>query len=94
MADEWDAVVVGAGVGGLSTAVLLAQEGMKTLVIEKDDRVGGRALSMRGEEVTAKGAEWYRRLLGGQYSYLVASEPSLEEMIEKRLRDGHTIDLC
>ena len=93
MADEWDAVVVGAGVGGLSTAVLLAQEGMKTLVIEKDDRVGGRALSMRGEEVTAKGAEWYRRLLGGQYSYLVASEPSLEEMIAKRLLDGYTIDL-
>jgi len=76
--DEWDAVVVGAGVGGLSTAVLLAQMGMKTLVVEKDDRVGGRALSMRGEELKEKGPVWYRRLLGGQYCYLVEASPSLQ----------------
>ena len=65
MGDRWDAVVVGAGVGGLSAASLLAKEGMRILVVEKDDRVGGRAMSLRGEEVSERGADWYRRLLGG-----------------------------
>jgi len=91
--DEWDAVVIGAGVGGLSAAVLLAQVGMKTLLVEKDDRVGGRAMSLRGEEVRDKGADWYRRLLGGQYSYLIASEPSLDEIVDKGILDGYTLDL-
>jgi phytoene dehydrogenase-like protein len=91
--DEWDAVVVGAGVGGLSAAVLLAQVGMKTLLIEKDDRVGGRALSLKGEEVSEKGPAWYRRLLGGQYCYLAEASPSLEEMADKGTLDGYTLDL-
>ncbi len=91
--EAWDAVVIGAGVGGLSTAALLAQAGMKTLVVEKDDRVGGRALTFKGEEVSEKGAEWYRRLLGGQYTYLAEAGPSLEEMAEKGTLDGYTLDL-
>jgi prolycopene isomerase len=91
--DEWDAVVVGAGVGGLSAAVLLAQVGMKTLVVEKDDRVGGRALSLRGEEVREKGPGWYRRILGGQYCYLAEASPSLDEMAESGTLDGYTLDL-
>lgn len=91
--DAWDAVVVGAGVGGLSSAVLLAQMGMKTLVVEKEDRVGGRALSLAGDEVSEKGAGWYRRLLGGQYSYLAEAGPSLEEMAEKGTLNGYTFDL-
>ncbi len=91
--DEWDAVVVGAGVGGLSTAVLLAQLGMKTLLVEKDDRVGGRALSLKGEEVSEMGPAWYRRLIAGQYCYLAEASPSIEEMAEKRMLDGYTLDL-
>ncbi|MEW6553302.1 MAG: NAD(P)/FAD-dependent oxidoreductase [Actinomycetota bacterium] len=93
MAEEWDAIVVGAGVGGLSAAVLLAQTGMKTLVVEKDDRVGGRALSLRGEELKGKGPAWYRRLLGGQYCYLAEASPSLEEMADRGLLDGYILDL-
>ncbi len=36
-------VVVGAGFGGLSAAALLAREGARVTVVEKNDEVGGRA---------------------------------------------------
>ncbi|MEC3957716.1 NAD(P)/FAD-dependent oxidoreductase [Nocardia sp. CDC153] len=39
----WDALVVGAGVGGLCAAARLAHHGYRTLVVERLDRVGGRA---------------------------------------------------
>lgn len=39
----FDAVVVGAGAGGLFTAARLAKQGYRTLVLERLDKVGGRA---------------------------------------------------
>jgi phytoene dehydrogenase-like protein len=39
---EYDAVVAGAGLGGLTAAALLSREGFSTLVIEKLPRIGGR----------------------------------------------------
>ncbi len=93
MNDAWDAIIVGAGVGGLSVGALLAKQGYKTLIIEKDDRVGGRALTLRGEEVSDKGAEWYEQLLAGQYTYLAAASPSIKEISDGRMLDGYTLDL-
>ena len=40
------AVIIGAGVGGLSIATLLANDGHSDSVYEKSDRVGGRTASM------------------------------------------------
>jgi phytoene desaturase len=39
----FDAVVIGAGAGGLFTAARLTHAGFKTLVVERLDKVGGRA---------------------------------------------------
>ncbi|WP_067688794.1 phytoene desaturase family protein [Nocardia jejuensis] len=41
--NNWDVLVVGAGVGGLCAAARLAHHGYRTLVVERLDRVGGRA---------------------------------------------------
>lgn len=41
--NNWDALVVGAGAGGLCAAARLAHHGYRTLVVERLDRVGGRA---------------------------------------------------
>ena len=38
---DYDAVVIGAGMGGLSTAAILAKNGFKTLVCENTGQVGG-----------------------------------------------------
>jgi phytoene desaturase len=42
-ATQFDAVVIGAGAGGLFTAARLANHGHRTLVVERLDKVGGRA---------------------------------------------------
>ena len=34
---QWDVIVVGAGPGGSTTAALLAQRGVRTLVLERDE---------------------------------------------------------
>ena len=36
-----DAIVIGSGMGGLTTATLLARTGKKVLVLEQHDRAGG-----------------------------------------------------
>src|SRR6266480_964459 len=52
-----DAVVVGAGFAGLTTALRLAQAGKSVVVLEARDRVGGRVVSadIGGGEITERG---------------------------------------
>ncbi|MGB5886474.1 MAG: NAD(P)/FAD-dependent oxidoreductase [Acinetobacter venetianus] len=41
LASHWDAIVIGGGIGGLSSAAFLATNGMKTLLLEQYSLVGG-----------------------------------------------------
>jgi prolycopene isomerase len=45
MADEYDAVVIGAGLGGLSAATMLARNGLGVLLLERHNVPGGYATS-------------------------------------------------
>jgi monoamine oxidase len=57
--ESHDAIVVGAGLAGLSAARRLAQAGRRVLVLEARSEVGGRTRTRRLEGVTADfGAEW------------------------------------
>ncbi|MFI2562242.1 flavin monoamine oxidase family protein [Nocardia farcinica] len=55
-----DAVVVGAGVSGLTAARRLAQAGRSVVVIEAGDRVGGRTMNLDVAEgvITEGGGQW------------------------------------
>lgn len=93
MPERYDVIVIGAGVGGLSVSALCALEGFKTLCIEQCDRVGGRALTIKGEEILSKGVQWYKTLLGKQYTWLPYSEPGLDEIIAGRMLQGYILDV-
>jgi len=41
--DQWDAIVIGSGLGGLSAAAAFARQGFRALVIEKHNLAGGYA---------------------------------------------------
>ena len=64
--DHWDAIVVGAGLGGLLTAAILARRGRRVLVLEREERAGGRLRSYEvdGCVVDAGAYLWPNRHLG------------------------------
>ena len=67
--EVYDAIVIGAGIGGLSTAALLAKAGKSVLLVERHDRPGGYAHGFRRRDfhfdagvhlVSGCGPEGYR----------------------------------
>jgi phytoene dehydrogenase-like protein len=63
---SYDAVVVGAGVGGLVCANLLARAGLKTLLIEQHFMVGGYCSTFRRAGYTFDAATHFYPLLGNE----------------------------
>lgn len=59
---DYDAIVIGAGVGGCAAAAAMAGAGMKVLVLERMDRVGGRCTtsSINGFKIDI-GSHWVMR---------------------------------
>ncbi len=47
MKDKYDAIIIGAGIGGLVCGCYLAKAGMKVLIVEKNDKAGGCCVSFR-----------------------------------------------
>src|SRR5207249_3980675 len=57
--EEVDLVVVGASVGGLAAAVVAADRGCRTIVVERSKELGGGAANEAGR-IAAAGSRWQR----------------------------------
>src|SRR5690348_2229071 len=66
-ADHYDAIIVGGGHNGLTAAAYLARAGLTTLLLERDDHLGGATMSAQA----FPGVD--ARL--SRYSYLVSLTP-------------------
>jgi len=59
-----DAIVVGAGLAGITAARLLQDQGRTVVVLEARDRVGGRMHTARDGRITDLGASWIHGIAG------------------------------
>jgi hypothetical protein len=82
--------IIGAGIGGLTVAALLTKKGYHVTVFEKEEYLGGRALSFLGKTLSLKS---YQELLGRFKISIAFSEPSLKTIFKNRLLDDYKLDL-
>jgi prolycopene isomerase len=80
---KYDTIVIGSGMGGLTTAALLAKKGLKTLLLEKEKQVGGYVVSFKRDGFTfdATGAFVGGCQEGGEF-YHVLKEIGAHEEVE------------
>jgi len=70
---DYEVIVVGAGFGGSSCAALLARRGLKVLLLEKNAKAGGKAMS-----ISKKGFTYT--------AWVVITAPAVENMFEAVLK--------
>lgn len=67
MQDEFDIIIIGSGLGGLVCANILAREGLKVLVLEKNQQFGGNLQTFsRDKVIFDTGVHYIGGLLPGQ----------------------------
>jgi len=80
---RYDVIVIGSGMGGLTASAFLAKKGLKTLLLEKEDQVGGYVVSFkrRGCTFDATGAFVGGCHEGGEF-YKILQEIGVQQEIE------------
>ena len=51
LAEQYDTIIIGSGMGSLTSAAILAKEGQKVLVLERHYIAGGLLMSLREKDL-------------------------------------------
>lgn len=84
-----DVAIVGGGISGLTTARRLSQAGISVVVLEADDRVGGRTLSL--EYAPGKIAELGGTWVGDTQDRILALAKELGLTVFPQFNEGKTV---
>lgn len=85
-------VVIGAGIAGLATAGLLAREGHDVTVLEKNDRVGGRAGTVERDGFHFdSGPSWYLMPEVFDHYFALMGTSTAEQLHLSRLDPGYRV---
>ena len=90
----YDVVIIGAGLGGLICGNILAQEGMKVCLLERNEQIGGSLQTFRRDGVNFDTGIHYIGGLGrGQTLYQIFDYLGLMERLEIKKLDTHGFDM-
>lgn len=79
VSQSYDAIVIGAGFGGAACAALLSRRGFRVLLLEKNSRAGGKAMTINKGDFTHE-------------LWVVISAPARDSWHERALREAGVLD--
>lgn len=82
--------IIGAGIAGLTAGALLTKKGYDVSIYEKEQMIGGRALSV---DPSVFSINQYTQLVSRYHIDIAFSTPSLETIFSENLLNGFTLDL-
>lgn len=91
---QYDAIIIGSGLGGLASAIILAKEGMKVLVLEKNNQLGGNLQTFsRDKAIFDTGVHYIGGLGKGQNLYKYFKYLGIYDGLELRKLDEDGFDV-
>lgn len=90
---KYDAIIVGSGLGGLASATILAKEGYKVCVLEKNKQIGGMLqIFVRDRVIFDTGVHYVGGLDKGQNLYQLFKFLGIMDKIKIRKMDENFVD--
>ena len=93
MAEQYDIVIVGSGLGGLACGTILAKEGYKVCILEKNKQIGGNLQTyVRDRVIFDSGVHYVGGLDKGQNLYQLFKYLGIMDKLKLRKMDEDVFD--